>query len=53
MWADGRTSGIGDDDRNDTTWWTGRVLGPPWGSSLKNLFAMFFLFVQDLVLLVH
>ena len=28
-------------------------MGPLWGPSLENLFAMFFLFVQDLVLLVH
>jgi len=37
--------GSGNDGGNATTWWIGRVLGPLWGPSLKNLLAMLFLSV--------
>jgi len=53
MWADARTPSSGIYDRDVAAWWTGRVLGPFWGPSLKNLFTMFSLSVLDSLLLVR
>ena len=51
MWADVRTPGSGDGNRNVAAWWMGQVLGPLWGPLLEDfILFMFFLSEQGLII---
>jgi len=52
MWADVRTLGIGDGNRNVAAWRTRQVLGPLWGPLPTDSLIYVFLYEQDLVSLI-
>jgi len=52
MWADARTPGSGEGNRNAATRWIGQVLGPLWGPLLEDFIIYVFLSKQDLVSLI-
>jgi len=52
MWADVRTPGIGDGNRDVAAWRSGQVLGPLWGPLPVDPIIYVFLYEQDLVFLI-
>jgi len=52
IWADVRTPGGGDGNRDAAAWRIGQVLGPLWGPLLRDFIIYVFLSEQDLVFLI-
>jgi len=48
MWADVRTLGSGDGNRDAAAWGIGQVLGPPWGPLPADSVIYVFVYEQDL-----